>query len=385
MTPKKIIKKPWTAAHVKKFNWLFNYYKQLYPDAEIETFIDINKKSLMSLIEKNENWKDGSREGLLFMVARYLHNKGETRYNKMYSETAHNLTLKIRAHEEHNELDEREEANFRTHEFFETLINNINIEDINTIEQHYKYLLLNMLVYQPPLRTSFYSTAKFLRAKDDNDKINNFVWINRRGMLKINYIVNRDKASNYKVYNINKNLSSISIEDEKLVKLINNSYIKYPRTYLFELKNKAVSSSTLLNWLKNITNVDGLNFDIMRSSYITWFYEKNQTMASKTKLSHQMRHSTDTAQRNYLKVFEADPILIQNKNDELMVKIAQLENEIKDYSIQLKAFQTNKDDVTTYKKRRSDIIYRLNKGTKPRQETLKQYNIIFDDVLKVYT
>ena len=98
-----------------------------------------------------------------------------------------------------------------------------------------------------------------------------------------------------------------------------------------------------------------------------------------------MRHSTDTAQRNYLKVFEADPILIQNKNDELMVKIAQLENEIKDYSIQLKAFQTNKDDVTTYKKRRSDIIYRLNKGTKPRQETLKQYNIIFDDVLKVYT
>ena len=61
MTPKKIIKKPWTAAHVKKFNWLFNYYKQLYPDAEIENFIDINKKSLMTLIEKNENWKDGSR------------------------------------------------------------------------------------------------------------------------------------------------------------------------------------------------------------------------------------------------------------------------------------------------------------------------------------
>ena len=43
------------------------------------------------------------------MVARYLNNKGETRYNKMYSETAHNITLKIRAHEEKNELDEREE------------------------------------------------------------------------------------------------------------------------------------------------------------------------------------------------------------------------------------------------------------------------------------
>ena len=67
-----------------------------------------------------------------------------------------------------------------------------------------------------------------------------------------------------------------------------------------------------------------------------------------------------------------------------MVKIAQLGNKIKDYSIQLKTFQTNKDDVTTYKKR-SDIIYRLSKGTKPRQETFKQYIIIFDDVIKVYT
>ena len=96
MTVKKITKKPWTTAHVKKFNWLFNYYKQLYPDAKQETFIDINKRSLMELIENNTNWKDGSKEGLLFMIARYLHNKGETRYNKLYSEKAHNLTIKLR-------------------------------------------------------------------------------------------------------------------------------------------------------------------------------------------------------------------------------------------------------------------------------------------------
>ena len=60
-----------------------------------------------------------------------------------------------------------------------------------------------MLVLQPPLRTSFYSTARFIRSKAENDKVNNFVWINRRGMIKFNYIVNQDKASQYKVYNMN--------------------------------------------------------------------------------------------------------------------------------------------------------------------------------------
>ena len=385
MTVKKIIKKPWTEAHIKRFNWLFQYYKQLYPDAKQENFIDINKRSLMGLIENNLNWKDGSKEGLLFMIARYLHNKGETRYNKLYSEKAHNLTLKLRAHEDNNLLDEKEQANFRSHEFFENLINNINIDDIKTKEQHYKYLLLNLLVFQPPLRTSFYSTAKFLRSKSDNDKINNFVWINRRGMLKINYIVNKDKASNYKAYNINKNLSSISIEDDKLIKLINDSFIKYPRVYLFELNNKAVSSSTLLNWLKDITGIPGLNFDILRSSYITWFYNsKAQTMANKTKLSHQMRHSTDTAQRNYLKIFEIDPIQIQNKNDELLLKISELQRELDDKNNKLKGYENNTENIKTYKKRRGDIIYRLNKGTRPREETLKQYNIIYNDVSKVY-
>ena len=385
MTVKKIIKKPWTEAHIKKFNWLFKYYKQLYPDAKQENFIDINKRSLMGLIENNLNWKDGSKEGLLFMIARYLHNKGETRYNKLYSEKAHNLTLKLRAHEDNNLLDEKEQANFRSHEFFENLINNINIDDIKTKEQHYKYLLLNLLVFQPPLRTSFYSTAKFLRAKSDNDKINNFVWINRRGMLKINYIVNKDKASNYKAYNINKNLSSISIEDDKLIKLINDSFIKFPRVYLFELNNKAVSSSTLLNWLKDITGIPGLNFDILRSSYITWFYNsKAQTMANKTKLSHQMRHSTDTAQRNYLKIFEIDPIQIQNKNDELLLKISELQRELDEKNNKLKGYENNTENIKTYKKRRGDIIYRLNKGTRPREKTLKQYNIIYNDVSKVY-
>ena len=241
-----------------------------------------------------------------------------------------------------------------------------------------------MLVHQPPLRTSFYSTAKFLRSKIDNNKTDNYIWINKRGTMKVSYIINKDKASNYKVYNMNKKLSSIPVEDKNLVKLICDSFDKYPRTYLFELNKKPVTSSTLLNWLKDITNIEGLNFDIMRSSYITCYYETHQTMAQKTKLAHQMRHSVDTASRNYLKVFDVDPIEQQNKNNELINKVAYLENQIIDYLNKLKAYEIGTSDDKTYKKRKSDIIYRLNKGTKSKEDTLKKYDIKYNDDTKLY-
>ena len=352
MPPKKITKKPWTQNHINKFNWLFKYYKETHPEAQQENFIDLNKRELMNMIESNKSWKDGSKEGLLFMIARYLHNKGENRYSKMYSAKAHEMTLKIRDNEDHNKLEGKEEESFRNHEFFIDILK--NYPESQTLTGHYKYLLLSMLVYQPPLRTSFYSTAKFLRSKADNNKSDNYIWINRRGMLKINYIVNRDKATNYKLYNMNKNLSSIPVEDKNLVNLINDSFEKYPRTYLFEMNNKAVSSSTLLNWLKDICNVPGMNFDIMRSSYITWYYETHQTMKDKTKLAHQMRHSVDTASRNYLKVFDIDPIEQQNKNNELINKIAYLENQIIEYLNRLKGYEVGDQNDKTYKK--EDLI-----------------------------
>ena len=87
-----------------------------------------------------------------------------------------------------------------------------------------------MLIYPPPLRRNFYATAKIIRSKADNDKVDNFILINRRGKLKISNIVNKDTATNYKVYNMNKNLSSIDMDNENLMKHINDSYVKYSRT-----------------------------------------------------------------------------------------------------------------------------------------------------------
>jgi len=389
MPPKKnIIQKPWTNQHENKFNAFFNIYKKLHPEAVKGDFIDKNKRSIMNFIENKDNWTNGTKENYLFMIARYLHNKGDKRYSKLYSTKGYEYMQKNRAKEDQNQQDEKEKINYRSHDFFINLINSIDQTKIETKKEHMKYLLLNILVYQPPLRSNFYLTAKFLRRKIDNDKKNNYVWINRRGQLKINFIVNKDKASNYKIYNLNKNLNYIPIEDKNLTKLINESFQKYPRTYLLENNEKAISQNTLLNWLREITGIEGLNVDIMRSSYITWFYEHNQTMQKKTKLAHQMRHSVDTAQRNYLKVFDNehdennDPVELKNKNEELLLEIAKLQRLIKETP--LKENNIKNEDTKLYKKRRSDIIYRLNKGTKPREQTLKKYNIKYDDEQKKY-
>ena len=56
----------------------------------------------MSLIENNKSWKDG----------RYLQNKGEHRYSKMYSAKGHEFTLKIRSHEDNNKLDQKKRTEF---------------------------------------------------------------------------------------------------------------------------------------------------------------------------------------------------------------------------------------------------------------------------------
>lgn len=383
--PPKAKKKPWTETHKKNFTWLFNTYKETYPDANKETFIDINKRSLMTFIEKHEAWADVSKEAHFFLVARYLNNKNppDSRYSKMYSAEGYKLMMKNRNKEDDNQLSAKELLSYRSHEFFEALIEDIDITTITTKEENMKYLLLNMLVYQPPLRTSFYSSCKIIRTQNENDKEHNFIHINRRGSLKVSYIVNKDKASNYKIYKMNKNLSSIIVEDKKLAKLINESYNQYPRAYLFVNKgNNQISDGTLLTWLKDITGIDGLNFDIMRSSYITWFYQNNKTFAQKTKLAHQMRHSTETAARNYNKIFETSPEIIQNQNIELLLKLKALEEQLKDSQLKSNTLEV---DSKLYKKRRSDIIYRINnKGTIPKESTLKIYGITQNEESKVY-
>ena len=372
----KFKKKEWTDIHQKKYDWLYNYVKTIHPTAKKDNYIDIYKRQLLKIVNDNKAWGNGSKEGIYFMIARWLYNI-QDRYSKTYSDAGFNLLKESKEKEGENELDEKEKINYRPHIYFTNLLQSIDPSTINTQLNHYKYLLLNMLVYQAPLRTSFYNTAKIIRTIAENNGTDNFILINRRGKIKVSYIVNKDKASNYKLYNMNKNLAKIDLDDGPLEILINNSFVQYPRTYLFEINNKPVSQETILKWLRDESLVSGITIDIMRSSYITWFYENNHNYGAKDKLSKVMRHSVDTASRNYLKVFELENEPTQNP--EYNLANVKLELLVKQLQEQIQAY-TNKSIVTDetkhFKKKRRDILYNLNsKGREPRQDTLDKYQI----------
>ena len=96
-----------------------------------------------------------------------------------------------------------------------------------------------------------------------------------------------------------------------------------------------------------------------------------------------MRHSTNTAAKNYNKVFdvENEPTLNPEYNQvnvELELKIKELENKLSSY-------QDTKESEKHFKKKRRDILYNLNtKGRTGREETLKKYDIKYDSKNEIY-
>ena len=357
--------------------------KREYNNIEKDTFIDMNKRELMSIIENNPAWGDKSREILTFMIARYLYNKkNNDRYVKIYSERGYKYKLSNSKKESNNELDEKEKLNYRPYEYFKNILD--NLETPTTKNAHYKHLLLSMLILQPPLRTNFYSSASLLETLDRNDHKNNFIYINRRGKVHAYLYVNKDKASKYKIYSMDKSLSKIEIINDKLAIMLSDSFKDYPRKYLFENNNKAVSDSTLNKWLQSITGLPAINFNMMRSIYITWFYKNNLLFGPRDKLSLQMRHSQATASKNYLKVFDEEKLTPSEETEKLKKENLKIQHQNQLLRGEMMKIKMDEGEPI-YNKRRSDILYRINKkGVQPRSSTLEKYNIDYNPETKFY-
>ena len=96
-----------------------------------------------------------------------------------------------------------------------------------------------------------------------------------------------------------------------------------------------------------------------------------------------MRHSVLTSQRNYLKVIEPEDT---KEKPEIIQTTEELKKEIEKLKEQLNKCQIDKTiDKSKYNKNRKDVIYKINiKHVTPREDTLKKYNIIYNEKLKIY-
>ena len=376
--------KPWSDFHNAKYMQLKNYLLKTDPNLNAETFIDDKKQQLVEIIEANPKWGESNTMGLFFTIARWLNNRNhEDPFIKIFSQKGYDIQQKIKKDNEENTLDEKELENYRDYAYFENIVK--SKESGPSIRDHFQYLLLSCLILHPPLRTSFYTTASFIdKMTDDNNK-NNFVCITtKRGKPpRITFIVNDDKVSNARNFKADTSLKIIEVESQVLADMIVDSLKRFPRRYLFENpKSKTgFTDNALLKMIRQYTHLPGINFQMFRSIYITWFYKHHQRYASRAKLAKQMRHSIDTASRNYLKIFDEDEGSDSDKPSHLEGLLK--ENfELKEMIKELKSKSDSDDDKPVlsedqlFNKRRADCIYRYNKKqVKPSQKTIDKYRI----------
>ena len=62
----------------------------------------------------------------------------------------------------------------------------------------------------------------------------------------------------------------------------------------------------MLKHLRKITDLEAINDQMMRSIYVTHFYQQNPTHGKKQELAQQMCRSVMVASMNYAKVFDED-------------------------------------------------------------------------------
>jgi cell division protein FtsB len=329
------------------------------------------------------------------MVARYLEiNKPTDQFINLFKQTGFKFKTERQDNEGANELDEKEQANYQSLEYFKTILGKYKLEDITDKNEHYGYLLLSLLVLQPPLRTNFYNTAKFSDGKKLKDGDNYLVIQKTKDFTRLFYKSGNDKVSKSKYYSSKPDLSVIEIDDKQLKQIILKSQELYPRTYLFQNNSGGmVKADTLLGYLKKITNLQGVSINMMRSVFITNFYDSNKTFKQKTELANMMRNSVETAQRAYYKITDASkPVARDEEIEKLKKELETLKvdnNKLKAENEKLKQknnenYEENKN-TPEYKKKRRDILYRVNsKNVVPKEQTLEYYGIKLDEQTKKY-
>lgn len=267
---------------------------------------------LRMVVRTNKNFESISSETLYgelndrypnrgtFSVICYTLKKffSETRNQKkaeFWGDAGRKLSEEVNQQELRSELTNNEIKNWKSQKEIMKIMNNI---DIKNRTDYNRFLLLAMCTFQPPLRKEFYQSLRFVLDKNKVDKKCNYILL-QKDPQKCYYIINFDKNSKYEKFNQVENML-VEIEQPDLVKLLWNSYEQNPREFVLETcDGKQYSMNSICIVL--LERPFHLNFDILRSSYVSNFYQHNPYPLERQELARKMRHSVDIAEKSYLK------------------------------------------------------------------------------------
>ena len=141
--------KNFTEQNQKLYKSLYNnlILNKIYTtEININNYILIKQRYLMSYIENNKRWSLRTKKCYLFMCAKWLIIHNSIKYSKRYSEAGFNMKKDIEKIESNNEMDIKEKETMKDYTYFTTILNNINYKDITNYEEHQRYLLLSMFI-----------------------------------------------------------------------------------------------------------------------------------------------------------------------------------------------------------------------------------------------
>ena len=127
--------------------------------------------------------------------------------------TSEPLLKKTREKDAENEIDEDKAEAYQDYNYFLEILKSKDYLKITDIKEHLEYLLLSLLVLNPPLRTNFYSTAILNKAGKTEDK-KNYIWLKELGKKRAYIIINKDKVSNTKQFKDDYLKNNIEIENK---------------------------------------------------------------------------------------------------------------------------------------------------------------------------
>ncbi len=173
MAPKKVV---WSSNHQRNFDNLYNLLKKNKPEllkdyTKDEFLIKINKKLLKQYI-LSLDYSLSRKETYLFTVARwYEYNNIDNTFVQEFKQTAYDLKMKRQDIDGENELDSKEIKGYMRYEELIAVRDSIDYNEIKTKREHYKYLLLSLLI-ETPLRTGYYTSAKFITNQKTEPNVN---------------------------------------------------------------------------------------------------------------------------------------------------------------------------------------------------------------------
>jgi hypothetical protein len=277
---------------------------------------------------KNKPYTANSKRVDVSLLSSLLRNYGHVKKADNLNTVVRQLNDEINTVEKNQEFDESERLNWVSHTEIKTKIDELKkrYDRTRKLIHGYEYLALSLYWYIPPIRNNYCDMHVVKNANEQellsSNTINYLNEINGKYSVVINFDkVSQLKKKNEKVLVYNK--AVLPVDSIELTEIIRESLERYPRDFLFTKVTNVSKPMDCLYFrdtlLKRLFKKEGkkIGINILRSSYITWFYEHNPYINDRDALAVKMRHSRAVAETNYNKVKQGNQMInIDSDNDE---------------------------------------------------------------------